>query len=252
MPKLCEYENCTKRASYGYKFQKPLRCKEHKLEDMKPQYSICLCGKAYPIYGFPTDKRASCCSKCKTEGMINIKDKKCKAEYCETTGNRKYKGYCTGCFQHLFPLDPLTFQIRCKTKEIATRDFINANYEGFQHDKTLWLNGCDCTHKRRIDHRKLIGGTLLCIETDEHQHKSYDIEDEIKRYNDLAMIHGGKFVFIRFNPDPYLDKKGKRRNPEIKTRLAKLQKEINKHIKRIEGDENEELLEFHKLYYDEC
>ena len=50
------------------------------------------------------------------------------------------------------------------------RDRINQEFEGFYHDKPLWTNDCDCTHRRRIDHRKLIGNTLLAIETDENQH----------------------------------------------------------------------------------
>ena len=58
---------------------------------------------------------------------------------------------------------------------------------------------CDCAIRRRIDHRKLIGNTLLAIETDENQHKSYSKSDEEARYNDLFMAFGGKFVFIRFN-----------------------------------------------------
>ena len=36
---------------------------------------------------------------------------------CPQQGNRKYKGYCTHCFSHLFPTDPLTFQIRPRQKK---------------------------------------------------------------------------------------------------------------------------------------
>ena len=77
MPKLCEFENCRKQASYSYFFQKPERCKEHR-EDRKKQYSICRCGNAHPNFGLPTDKRASYCSKCKSDEMIDLKHKKCK------------------------------------------------------------------------------------------------------------------------------------------------------------------------------
>ena len=152
----------------------------------------------------------------------------------------------------MFPLDPLTFQIRCKTKEIAVRDFINTKFEGFQHDKSLWYNetACDCTTKRRIDHRKLINGTLLCIEIDENQHKSYSKADEEARYNDLFMAYGGKFIFIRFNPDKYKDENGKTCNPMLFNRLTILEDEIKKQIKRIENEENTDLLEVIELYYD--
>jgi hypothetical protein len=164
--------------------------------------------------------------------------------------NPKYKGYCAFCFANTFPNDPLTSNIRSKTKETIIRDFINKNYEGFQHDKQLSTNHCDCTIRRRIDHRKLIKNTLLAIETDENQHKSYDKMDEETRYNDLYMVHSGKWIYIRFNPDKYKDKKEEIKNLSISKRLKRLKKEIDKQIKRIENEENNELVERIYLYYD--
>jgi hypothetical protein len=185
--------------------------------------------------------------------MENIADKRCKncADWPDfQQANKKYKNYCARCFQRLFPKDPLTFQIRSKTKEVAVRDYINTIFDGFQHDKCLFTGGCDCTHRRRIDHRKLIGNTLLCIETDEKQHKRYDKQDEKDRYEDLYMVFSGKWIFIRFNPDKYTNKKGVRKNPTIAKRLVKLKEEMEKQIKRIENEENKELVEISYLYYD--
>ena len=183
--------------------------------------------------------------------MINITDKKCKAGFClGTKANVKYKGYCASCYRQLFPTDPLTLQIRSKTKEIAVRDYINSNFEGFQHDKPLYTGNCDCTNRRRIDHRVLIGNTLLCVETDEGQHKDYNKKDEEIRYDDLFMIHSGKFVFIRFNPDKYKNKNNKSVNPMLYMRLPILKEEIEKQTERIKNEENTELLEIIKLYYD--
>ena len=182
--------------------------------------------------------------------MIDVVNKKCKANFClGTLGNPKYKGYCSNCYKHLFPLDVLTSQIRSKSKEIIVRNYINNNFEGFQHDKPLWTVQCDCTHRRRIDHYKLFGSTLLCIETDENCHKDYNKNDEENRYNDLYMLHSGKFIFIRFNPDKYKNINNKYINPILNTRLPILKKEIENQIKRIENDENSELLEVIKLYY---
>lgn len=65
------------------------------------------------------------------------------------------------------------------------------------------------------------------------------------------MLHGGKFIFIRFNPDKFKNKGGKNINPMLYTRLATLKEEIEKQINRIENEENKELLEIIKLYYDE-
>jgi hypothetical protein len=240
---------------YGNEGDKlPTYCSDCKTEEMINFYdNLCPCG-THACFGFEGDKKATCCEKCKKDGMKNITVTKCKANLqgitCTQYGNRKYKWYCTHCFAHLFPLDPLTFQIRCKTKELAVRDYINSVYTDFIHDKTLWIDGCNCTHKRRIDHRKLIGNTLLCIETDENQHKRYDKIDEQYRYDDLMMVHGGKFIFIRFNPDKYKEK-NVNKNPTISTRLIELSKEIDKQVKRIENEENTSLLEIVYMYYDD-
>jgi hypothetical protein len=81
----------------------------------------------------------------------------------------------------------------------------------------------------------------LCIETDEFGHTGYDPNDEELRYDDLYMIHSGKWVFIRFNPD------GK--GVDMVDKLDRLMQEIQIHIERIENYENDELLEIIKLYY---
>jgi len=253
----------------------------------------CNCGKAQPTYNIPNSKQAICCNSCKTDLMIDIKntDKLCitckkhranfniegetKGKYCKNCstdemsdvthkqckgqdgicplkqrGNLKYKGYCSTCYSQNFPLDPLTINIRTKTKEIAVRDFINSKFEGFQHDQPLWTGTCDCSIRRRIDHRKIIGNTLLIIETDERQHISYDTNDEEIRYDDLYMAFSGKHIYIRFNPDSFINNEGDRQNPKITDRFSTLEKEINKQIKRIEKEKNKELLEIIYLYYD--
>ena len=215
----------------------------------------CRCDRAIPSFNLPGETGAVCCVLCRDENMVNVKDQKCPGNgttECpyQRVGNRKYKHYCTECFRREFPLDPLTFQIRCKTKEIAVRDFINEVFEGFQHDRILETGHCDCTVRRRIDHRKLIGNTILVIETDENQHKSYDQMDEETRYNDLFMAHSGKWIYIRYNPDKYTSKAGKSKNPSIGTRLEILQKEIEKQMKKIELEKNTELIERVYLFYD--
>jgi hypothetical protein len=156
-------------------------------------------------------------------------------------GSIVYDGYCATCFKQLFPTDERSKVIYTHTKEIRVRNAINDEFEGFIHDKPLYTGQCNCTHRRRIDHRKLIGATLLCIETDEFGHSGYDPKDEELRYDDLYMIHSGKWIFIRFNPD------GK--GVDMVDKLARLMQEIQTQIERIENDENNELLEIIKLYY---
>ena len=157
-------------------------------------------------------------------------------------GCSKYDGYCATCFKQVFPNDPRSKIVYTHTKEIMVRNHINSNFDGFIHDTPLYTGNCDCTHRRRIDHRKLIGNTILAIETDEFGHRAYDARDEEIRYDDVYMIHSGKWIFIRFNPDSNVSK------IDISDKLDKLSDTMEDCIARIERDENTELCEIIKLY----
>ena len=157
-------------------------------------------------------------------------------------GNDIYDGYCATCFKRVFPEDKRSKIIYSHTKEIRVRNEINKYFEGFIHDRPLYTGNCDCTHRRRVDHRKLIGNTLLAIETDEYAHRSYDETDEEIRYDDLYMIHSGKWIFIRFNPDDNFSK------VDIDDKLDKLIETMHDCIDRIKNNENTELVEIIKLY----
>ena len=165
-------------------------------------------------------------------------------------GDSKYDGYCATCFKRVFPDDPRSKVIYSHTKEIRVRNAIseysekNKEFEGFIHDRALYTKNCDCTHKRRIDHRKLFGNTILAIETDEFCHRGYDKYDEEIRYDDIYMIHSGKWIFIRFNPDNTRTDK-----TDIEDRITQLLEEMETQIERIKNDENEELVEIIKMFY---
>lgn len=231
-----------------------IECKDDAMIDVRNRNKMCvICKKiraSYNVEGI----RAEYCYSCKNDNMINVNDVQCIGidGKCPINqlGNPKYDNYCCRCFTHTFPTDSRVQLIKKKSKEIAVRDFINNNYEGFQHDKAIWTGHCDCTIRRRIDHRKLFGNTLLAIETDENQHKSYDSMDEETRYDDLYMAYSGKWIYIRFNPDKYIDSKGKTQNPNIDRRLNILKTEIDKQIQRIEKEDNTELVERIYLFYD--
>ena len=158
------------------------------------------------------------------------------------SGSSYYDGYCATCFKKIFPDDERSKIIYIHTKEIMVRNIINQNFDGFVHDKPLYTGNCDCTHRRRIDHRKLIGNTILAIETDEFGHRGYDKMDEEIRYDDVYMIHSGKWIFIRFNPDTNVSK------IDIQDKLVKLVETINECILQIEEEENTELVKIIKLY----
>ena len=157
-------------------------------------------------------------------------------------GSSTYDGYCATCFKKIFPNDERSKVIYRHTKEIMVRNTINQHFDGFIHDTPLYSSNCDCTHRRRIDHRKLIGNTIIAIETDEFGHRGYDKKDEEIRYDDVYMIHSGKWIFIRFNPDKNVNK------IDIRYKLDKLVETIKDCIYRIEQEENKDLIEIIKLY----
>ena len=179
--------------------------------------------------------------KCKAHGG-GMRCPNCKDWPDSRCGSSKYDGYCATCFKRVFPNDERSKIIYTHTKEIMVRNAINSNFEGFVHDRPLYTGDCDCTHRRRIDHRKLIDNTILAVETDEFGHRGYDQHDEEIRYDDLFMIHSGKWIFIRFNPDDNISK------VDIDDKLDKLIETMNEFILRIEQGENTELLEIYKLY----
>ena len=55
--------------------------------------------------------------------------------------------------------------------------------------------------------------TTLCIEFDEQQHKNYIKYDENIRYDSLFMDFSGKFIFMKYNPDQFIDKQNASKNP---------------------------------------
>jgi hypothetical protein len=156
------------------------------------------------------------------------------------------------CYIHYFPDTDKALNARCTSKENKVKVWITNEFKDtFIHNKPLYLGDCSCKVRRRIDLYTPIGNTLLCIEVDENQHKGYKKEDEEARFNDLYMAHGGKFVYIRYNPDQYKDKDGKKKNPTFEKRIVALVKEVRKQIKRIKDEENDDLVEIHKMFYDE-
>jgi hypothetical protein len=179
---------------------------------------------------------------CKTHGG-GIRCPNCVEWIDSRCGQSKYDGYCATCFKRVFPDDERSKRVYEHTKEIRVRNTINAHFDGFIHDRPLFTTRCDCTMRRRIDHRKLIGGTLMCVETDEFAHRYYDPRDEEIRYDDLLAYHTGRMVFIRFNPD------GK--GVDMEDKLDRLVDEMRQQIDRIERGENDGpgLLEIIELFY---
>jgi hypothetical protein len=187
--------------------------------------------------------------KCRTHGG-GVRCPNCIDWIDSRGGDSKYDGYCATCFKRVFPEDPRSTVIYKHSKEIRVRNAItetsqqNPLFAGFVHDRPLYTGNCDCTHRRRVDHRKLIGNTMIAVETDEYAHRSYDEKDEEIRYDDLYMIHSGKWIFIRFNPDNTKDNK-----TDLEDRISVLLDVMEEQMERVTREENQELVEIIKLFY---
>lgn len=169
--------------------------------------------------------------------------------------------YCTHCFRNLFKDDPRVAQIRSKSKENLWVNKILGtiqppdNASEWVWDKKIWVDfhgGC-CESKRRIDLRLLVqhktkGLFWLCIEIDEHQHKSYAAGYEIARYNDLFMDFSGRYVFLRVNPDPFRCG-GKHTDIPFEERFEQVHKAILQFLESGPLTE-EQLVEVYHYFYD--
>lgn len=195
MPTLCNYENCRIRPIIGNSF-----CSTHNNDN----------------------------------NNIHISKTQCRGDACPSKpGSKNFKGYCSNCYIRIFEDDPLTFQIRCKTKEIAINEFIHCYFDGFAHQTPLWFG------PTRVDNRICIDNTTICIEVVEEQTFSPTI----------STPDNHKYIFIRFNPDKY--KIGiKSYNPMLYRRLPILEKEMNHQINRVLQKDNIEVIEIITLFFD--
>ena len=125
--------------------------------------------------------------------------------------------------------------------ESLVREAIDTAFDGFIHNKTL-----PGETDRRIDHRLLIGNTILAIETDEFAHRTYSKTKENTRYVEFLTETSYKFIFVRFNCD------ANRESDVIKTefehKLRVLLHNITFQMSRIGHRHNVQRLEIWKLF----
>jgi hypothetical protein len=207
MSEQCENKECDKRPSYNYLGEKKGRfCMEHCLENMVDVVSTrCKtvdCNKQ-PCYNYPEYKFGLYCATHSLTGMINVTGIKCLSEGCFSQpymyNKDKYKGYCTYCFIHLFPNEPVSRNY--KTKEKTVVDFVKKEFPNWTYicDKKI-TDGCS---QRRPDICVDFGQYVLIIEIDENQHQDYSCEN--KRIMELSQDIGHRpMILIRFNPDEYI------------------------------------------------
>jgi hypothetical protein len=203
---FCIFEGCKILAGYNIKTSKtPLYCCIHKHEGMVDlKHHLCIengCNKR-PIFNHNGKKNGLYCGSHKKDNMIDIISPRCKSTFCDSFSMKKYDYYCLPCYINLFPDKPTTRNY--KTKEKSVVDFVLSKFENVSWiaDKRV-QDGCS---RRRPDLFLDLGSHVLVIEIDENQHTNYDCSCDNKRLMEISRDIGHRpLIFIRFNPDEYLD-----------------------------------------------
>jgi hypothetical protein len=210
--KKCQEYGCIKRPNSNYKGEKyPIYCSDHKLENMidvitpRCEYDEC---ELFPCYNYIGKTKAIYCLTHKKVDMIDVKNKSklCKTPLCITRGQKKYKNLCVYCFINTYPDQPISRNYKTKEKNVV--DHIIETFPSFTWvvDKKV-QDGCS---RRRPDLLLDMGLHIIIIEIDENKHIGYDSACQIKRLNELSLdLQCRPIVFIRFNPDAYINQEGK-------------------------------------------
>ena len=179
------------------------------------------------------EKISKLCLTCRKSEVEYAWDKyKCKL--CKLfLSKRKYRPYCYLCYCFVNP-DKL-IGIRHRFKQNYINKKINTDYPNinFEYDKII-KGGCS---KRRPDWFYDFGTHSLIIECDEFQHKDNNDICENKRIMEIFQDLGNRpIVFLRFNPDIYVNKNDKK--------ISSCFKEINKkmNINNFEFDRRYNIL----------
>ncbi len=166
---------------------------------------LCPCGKSIVVC-------IKCCEKCPcgkytTRCKIHGGSQLCKAPLCETRGIKKYNGYCLPCCIHYCPEIQVSRNFKTKENDVVQR--VLEKYPDFN-----WIadnkiqDGCS---KRRPDLLLDFGSHVIIVEVDENKHTTYDCSCQNKRLMEISQDIGHKpVVFIRFNPDAYVNQEGKK------------------------------------------
>ena len=263
--RLCIEFKCNTRSAFNKVGEtKALYCSIHKKDGMvNVKVKTCIhegC-KKQPSFNKEGETKALYCSIHKKDGMVDVKHQPCKSDWCNTIPGDKYEGYCLFCYINLFPDKPVVRNYKTKEKEVVDRILkIFPNFT-WVYDKKV-QDGCS---KRRPDLLLDLGTHIIIVEIDENAHTEYDCSCENKRLMEISQDLGFRpIVFIRFNPDDYIDKNGKKikscwkinRNNGIimidKNKMKEWEERINSLIEQINywvKNLSKKTIEIIELYY---
>ena len=263
----CKHSGCLLFPLYNFFGENTgMYCLEHKLEGMidmvHRKCKINNCANR-PLYNTANDTKPLYCLTHKQTDMVDVANKKCKSEWCVSRRSINYGDYCIHCYIHLFPDKPIARNY--KTKEKAVCDYVTTMFPNMTwiSDKKV-QDGCS---RRRPDLLLDLGYQVIIIEIDENQHIDYDCSCENKRLMEISQDLGHRnVVFIRFNPDKYINKNkntinscwvinkqnictvNKNNNKAWNDRLNSLKIQLQYWLE----NKTDKMIEIIQLYYDEC
>lgn len=131
----------------------------------------------------------------------------CQSTFCDKMAIKRYNNYCLTCCIHVCP--EIEVIRNYKTKERNVVEHVLERFPDFTwvSDKKV-QDGCS---KRRPDLLLDYGSHIIIVEIDENRHKDYESTCENKRMMEISQDVGHRpIVFIRFNPDDYINDDGKK------------------------------------------
>ncbi len=198
---ICREIDCNKVCSYGFIGERPVKCMEHREDNMINVISSrCSEDKCDTIasFGYKENRTREKCARHSLEDIIDLTLRFC--ELCKYTNqNQKYRPYCYTCFAELNP-DHVKV-IEYKTRENAFTLKLKEMYATAVLDKRI-SGGC----RYRPDFLLILDTHAVIVEVDERQHTRADLyarEYEEIRTQSIREAIGKPLIVIRINPDNY-------------------------------------------------
>jgi len=155
-------------------------------------------GSAYCSHG----KFKSQCKECVGSQICSHNKRKNTCKICSPNSN----AFCKSCKlfivkksnDYLCNYCNPTTKLREKTKEMKLKGFLEEHYP-ILHNKAIQISG-SC-YNNFPDFMIYLQDKIIIIECDENAHRSYPIDCEIIRMNNLQFSLKSNVIWIRFNPD---------------------------------------------------
>ena len=216
--------HCGKGASYGIPCNLPNRCTVHK--------EIATHGINKPIH----------CENHKTNNDVDLVERKCtKCGTIDIIINGLCVNFCGLTEKH----KELKKHQKLKEKrviQIVEKEFMKPTEYNVRVDRD-----CGGVNSEEKEIGFDFGKYIVFLEVDENRHKSYCELGEINRMKNIYMNEGGiPIVFIRYNPDNFVDNNKKKQ----KLSQAKREELLIKWLKKYKNDGLKYNLSVNYLFYD--